>query len=230
MSRLLRLYPRAWRDRYLDEVAELLAARPPTPRDQLDLLRGAVDAWLHPQVSARSASPDEVPVVRPIGPAILAVLGGVLWSAGGVLQHVGPFDPISGYKDSSGFMIITAAALVTAIAAIARTWSEASPSAGQRRSSIAILAFVFLLAAPWPILVVGYWGLVLATIVFGAILAVGGWRTGSPLAFGAIAALAFNTESAFALAVVPLGIAWIAMGIEGALRPRTRTRASVAGA
>ena len=50
---LLRLYPAAWRDRYLDEVSDLLAERPPSLRDRLDLMRGAADAWIHPQVAAK---------------------------------------------------------------------------------------------------------------------------------------------------------------------------------
>jgi hypothetical protein len=49
-TRLLSLYPPAWRERYGDEFAELLAARPPSLRDQLDIVRGAVDARIHPQV------------------------------------------------------------------------------------------------------------------------------------------------------------------------------------
>ena len=44
MNGLLRLYPAAWRDRYLDEVSDLLAERPPSFRDRLDLIVGAADA------------------------------------------------------------------------------------------------------------------------------------------------------------------------------------------
>ena len=46
---LLRLYPRAWRDRYGGEVAALLAAEPMTARLALDLIAGAVDARVRPQ-------------------------------------------------------------------------------------------------------------------------------------------------------------------------------------
>jgi hypothetical protein len=48
---LLRLYPAAWRARYGDEFAELLAARPPSVRDRADIVFGAVDARLHSQVA-----------------------------------------------------------------------------------------------------------------------------------------------------------------------------------
>ena len=36
MSRLVRLYPRAWRDRYEEEFLTLLAERPPTFADLVD--------------------------------------------------------------------------------------------------------------------------------------------------------------------------------------------------
>jgi hypothetical protein len=44
---LLRLYPRAWRERYGDEVASVLAEHRVTAWTALDLLLGALDAHLH---------------------------------------------------------------------------------------------------------------------------------------------------------------------------------------
>jgi hypothetical protein len=44
---LIRLYP-AWRRRYGRELAELLAAQPASFRTAVDLVAGAVDAWLNP--------------------------------------------------------------------------------------------------------------------------------------------------------------------------------------
>ena len=49
MTRLVALYPRGWRDRYEDEFLALLEERPPDPLDRIDIVRGAVDARLHPQ-------------------------------------------------------------------------------------------------------------------------------------------------------------------------------------
>lgn len=49
---LLHLYPRGWRARYGEEVAELLVREAFTPRLVLDLIAGAVDARLTPQASA----------------------------------------------------------------------------------------------------------------------------------------------------------------------------------
>jgi hypothetical protein len=50
MPFLVRLYPGAWRARYGEEFAELLAARPPRVRDQLDIVRAAIDARIQAQV------------------------------------------------------------------------------------------------------------------------------------------------------------------------------------
>jgi hypothetical protein len=54
MSRLVRLYPKAWRARYESELRETLATRRLTLRDRTDLVRGALDAWLHPELVGRS--------------------------------------------------------------------------------------------------------------------------------------------------------------------------------
>ena len=48
--RLLRLYPRAWRERYADEVAAVLEARPATLRTLFDLFLGLLDAHLHQEL------------------------------------------------------------------------------------------------------------------------------------------------------------------------------------
>jgi Rieske Fe-S protein len=47
---ILRLYPAAWRDRYRDELEDLLGVRRVRASDLADLLRGALDARVHPQV------------------------------------------------------------------------------------------------------------------------------------------------------------------------------------
>jgi hypothetical protein len=50
MRFLLRLYPKAWRDVYGDEFAGILATQRLSPRLLLDIIGGAVDARLQPQV------------------------------------------------------------------------------------------------------------------------------------------------------------------------------------
>ena len=81
MSGLLRLYPPAWRSRYGDEMTSLIEEHPLAGRERLDLVRGALDAWLHP--------------TRPsIVPILAALLGGGLWTvvASAVLLQPAPLD------------------------------------------------------------------------------------------------------------------------------------------
>jgi hypothetical protein len=47
---MVRLYPRAWRERYEEEFGALLEERPASVLDLYDVALGAVDAWLFPQV------------------------------------------------------------------------------------------------------------------------------------------------------------------------------------
>lgn len=70
---LVRFYPGAWRARYGFEFAELLSARPPTLRDRLDIVLGAVDARIHPQVL-------DAPVRRTVtaGDRVLAAAAGLV--------------------------------------------------------------------------------------------------------------------------------------------------------
>lgn len=46
---ILRLYPRAWRERYGEEVDALLATYPPTWRTLIDLLIGVAHEWVAPK-------------------------------------------------------------------------------------------------------------------------------------------------------------------------------------
>ena len=81
MNTLMHLYPRAWRERYGDELVALLEEHPPTLADLFDLMRGAFDARLHPQVPGASAPGKEIPMNQRLF-ALMAAAGGVLWMAG----------------------------------------------------------------------------------------------------------------------------------------------------
>ena len=47
---ILRFYPLAWRKRYADELVSVLQEHPISLWTLLDLLRGALDAHLHPDL------------------------------------------------------------------------------------------------------------------------------------------------------------------------------------
>ncbi len=76
MKRLVELYPRRWRERYGAELAEFLTRRPLVLTTALDLLRGAIDAHLHPELvahrsfsamGARGTAADDLVFVPRIG-------------------------------------------------------------------------------------------------------------------------------------------------------------------
>jgi hypothetical protein len=50
MNWMLRLYPAPWRERYGEEFGAVLAGQRPSPGLVLDVLAGAIDAHLHPQI------------------------------------------------------------------------------------------------------------------------------------------------------------------------------------
>ncbi len=75
MSRLVRLYPKAWRDRYEEEFLTLLAERPPTFVDLLDTVRGAIDAHLNPQARGRTVRRWTHRI-----PGLLGLIAGAMWS------------------------------------------------------------------------------------------------------------------------------------------------------
>ena len=107
MSRLVRLYPAAWRERYGAEFMELLATRQPGIADRIDIVRGALDAHLHPQVR----HPDEVRspalaesdgrLARRLGFGTLA--GAALWVVAWILALIGPvrYDDDGAYRDGA---------------------------------------------------------------------------------------------------------------------------------
>ena len=96
MSRLISLYPKGWRRRYEAALRTLLDDRPATLADRLDLVRGAFDAHLHPELvnpAERTAALVEPPsedtgMARRLGYATL--LGAVAWIAAWIVQSFGP--------------------------------------------------------------------------------------------------------------------------------------------
>lgn len=67
MTWWLRLYPTPWRRRYGEEFAALIQDRGWSMTTAFDVLRGAVDAWLHPDLADASAAPQPATASRPRG-------------------------------------------------------------------------------------------------------------------------------------------------------------------
>lgn len=113
--RLLRLYPRAWRDRYGAEMAALLESTAPDFRARVDLVRGALDAHL----SRADAAPGRIGIAA-------ALVAGAAWTIIAVASLGAPAPP-----DWPGYLVETlplaaigaSAILVAAIAAARPAWS-----------------------------------------------------------------------------------------------------------
>ena len=75
LSRYVALYPRAWRERYGEELQAILEAERLGLRIRFDLLRGALDAHLHP------STPSPLPVAAALTASALAVAHAIALAA-----------------------------------------------------------------------------------------------------------------------------------------------------
>ena len=156
MSRLIALYPRAWRDRYEDEFLGLIADRPPTIADRFDIVRGALDARLHPQVRTTRDAPPPVPdsdirYARRLGFA--AIIGAAFWPAALVIAAAGPViqDREGPYVDGSAALPFSVLAVILLSAGLVGQVLRLPLTASLARASAAT-AIPFLLLygmAPW---------------------------------------------------------------------------------
>jgi hypothetical protein len=116
-TRLLRLYPAAWRRRYEAEVAAVLAERPLRPADRVDLVRGALDAHLHPERRSHV-------------PGLCAAAGGALWCVAAATSIVQPAPP-----DWPGYLAETLGLLVAAtvllLGAVVGAWLRLGDAPGR---------------------------------------------------------------------------------------------------
>ncbi len=211
MSRLVRLYPRAWRDRFEAEFLALVDDRPPSVLDRLDIVRGALDARIHPQVLQRVPDPREPQ--PPLPPASLAVIvAGVLWAIAGVWMVATPVSGL-GYKDvNAPTLLVILGALVCGSGAFA-LGGRLGPARAIRLGAAILLAGGVVMFAPWPMLLIGALGIVVGAgvVSFAALAGHAHWSAGL-LAAATVALPIFNTEDNRALVAVPFGLAWIAVG------------------
>jgi hypothetical protein len=75
MSRLLRLYPSAWRERYEAEFVRVLHASPVDRGDSIDVVLGAIDAHLHPELLGGGPRPWTHRL-----PGLVALGAGLIWT------------------------------------------------------------------------------------------------------------------------------------------------------
>jgi branched-subunit amino acid transport protein AzlD len=143
---MFRVYPHWWRDRYEDEVAALMEARPPDLRARLDLLRGAFDAHLQGREPGKA----------PRGAVAAALLAGGAWTIAGIASIGGPTPPDwPGYLESTMPVALAGvlAMLVAGLGVARLAWSSNGPTV-----ELAVLAVV-----------VGHlaWAIALAVAILG---------------------------------------------------------------
>lgn len=223
MNRLIELYPRAWRDRYEVEFLGVMEARKSSLADRVDVVRGAVDARLRPQVAGTGSS-DPAPARSARVGGVLAVVGGVLWAVAGIAFNNTPVNPSLGYKEGDSALVVAVmAAVLTGLAALAASRTLPGRPVLLSISAIAVLVGALLMPFPWPVMFLGFSITLISSVVFG--LTAFGFLASSrfgplgiPLAGAAMLAFGFNTEDQRALLLVPLGVAWIVFGAVVAVR------------
>jgi hypothetical protein len=242
MIRLVALYPRTWRDRYEEEFLALLSERPPDPLDRIDIVRGAIDARLHPQVQGAPVEP-EPPVVRgpwPVRAGWLTLLGGVLWIATMIVAVNAPIVVDGGrpYRDAAAAAPLFFTAVVLLGVGMLAVVLELPAPARAARTAAFVSSLVGLLWALAP------WLVMAAMVAFAGLLvvAVAAWRAGrwSSLELGILVAgvaLWCGPILAYAVGVwVPLTqdpdtqflvfgalvAAWVAVGVSLVRAPRRR--------
>ena len=92
LKRIVRLYPRAWRERYEEEFGAMLEERPASVSDVYDVATGALDAWLFPQVIHERS-------VALIGSRMRRSVLLVLWAWAGVMAAGVGFQKMTEYED-----------------------------------------------------------------------------------------------------------------------------------
>jgi hypothetical protein len=197
-SGLIRLYPTAWRRRYAVEVLAMLEQRSVGSRDRLDLVRGALDAWLH--------EPSRVPAFAALGAGGLWTIAG----AGIVAQPVPPDWP--GYLHET-LPLATLATLLGGLATIG-CWARQSDGAGRAGRLAIVLAVVGHVA--WIAALIAAWlgaGYGFQTIAAQALGVLGSVLVGLMLLRSADERIGSLLVIAPAIMLLGWPIAWLGFGL-----------------
>lgn len=222
MTALVRLYPRAWRDRYEAEFLGILQARPPSRRDRLDIVRGALDARLHPEIPGRPDAP--VPTMdaawRAGGSAIVGGAAVLAWT-GLVLRDFKGWG--GGQPESAGLMLLLSFVAFLALAAahvfLALAGEPTMRRAGGPGASIAVISYTFAAFGAGSAIA---FGLIGSVVLFGALAGrtIPAWLSAilvgaTALLFAAM--LGFTSSDGQYIGLfafgAPFGVAWMLVGL-----------------
>jgi hypothetical protein len=214
---VVRLYPGRWRERYGAELEAVLEAAPPGRRELLDLVRGALDAHVHPDRPGHTG-------------AIAALTGGALWTIAALVVAAEPV-PADWPGYTFAVLPLTVAATALIAVALAAAWlgigDGASPFDRVALAAGLLGHVVWLGALSSALLAIGYgWGTGLASTV----AALGTVLVGIALMRRGVLPLAGFVLAAPVAFVMPVQGAWLAYGLlwsaAGLLLLATAERAS----
>jgi hypothetical protein len=222
VSRLLRLYPPQWRERYGDEFLALISERPPSVTDRLDVIRGAVDARLHPQLPAPPRIPDRSGLATLVGFGLLIMAG--LVAANGPIRY----DEYGSYREGGAALLFFLPALGLLSYGIYRLTKRVPVASIGTRSAawLAIVAGMFWSLMPW------MWSIGLIFLAAVLVFTIGARRanvisTGAVIAVAIVLAIPVSIFAAmlflpwyafreagldFSVVMVPLSGLWLLIG------------------
>lgn len=241
MSALIHLYPKAWRDRYEAEFRDVLASRQPGIRDRIDIVVGAIDARLHPELPGQV--PGGVPRRRVPVATIASFVGGIAFLAwiGLILRDFRGWDTAQPASDGLIFALaaISTVALAVAHAAIVFAGAAAIRPIGALGGSIAAVSFGLSVVGAGSMMAIALIGsALLGVAAIGRVLPVWlgvGWvGSAAAMAIGMLAFVAGNgRDVSLLLLVVPYGVTWVLVGAvtgrRGFPAPATSVATGVAG-
>lgn len=221
MSHLLRLYPAPWRQRYGEEFLALLAERPPSLDDRVDIVRGAIDARLHPQATAPQPT-----VADRAGLAVLSGLG--MFVAGILLAISGPVqeDEYGTYRDGAAALPFFIGAMALLSFGLYRLLERLPLERLAARSAAwtAIVTGTFWSIVPWAMTVGLVFFLAILAFAIGARRAglLSGWMTAAvglavvgPIVVFAVMSITpwyANRGSNIVLLLLPMAALWPLVG------------------
>jgi hypothetical protein len=199
VSSILRLYPGKWRARYGDEMEVLLEGRQLSRQDRLDLIRGVLDAWLHPP------TPSVVPI-------LVALVGGGLWTvlAAAVLAQPVPPDWPGYLAETVPLAAAGAVFLLIAVTACVLRAGEATGRAAALATGLVVAGHIAWIGA----LGATHLGLVGASILAAAqtLAMIGTIAVGFVLVRANVEPIGLLLVAAPVAMLVPWTVAWLAFG------------------
>lgn len=228
MSILIRLYPRAWRDRYEAEARDLLAQRPGSIGDSVDLIRGAADAHVHPQGGPPIPWSWRLPGLLSLSAGlclVLAAIGisfgpGPDWGAGesflGAALMLMLVSLPGDYLGEQRRRLMVAGGVFVGCVVAARLlgWGVPATILGSVAVLLAVCGTLATAALRAGISARGRWALVLG----GVLLPLGSVACVTLVRETTGVALLDVTASTMALFALPYGLAWLLVGLRMTVR------------